>query len=131
VAPAGGHRPRLGGIAEVVRHTAVEEVQEVHHNLVAGSSELLGIAEEALHMAVEEALEKHCSHPPQLDTAEAEDIVGTGFVEDTVLEVDRDFEGGIDLERGTGLSVGKKEPRMGVDLHMEAGRTFCSVASNI
>jgi hypothetical protein len=131
VAPEGEHRQRLGGIAEVVRHTAVEEVQEVHYNLVAGSSELLGIAEEALHMAVEGVLEKHCSHPPQLDTVEAEDIVGTGFVEDTVFEVDRDFEGGIDLERGPGQSVGKKEPRMGVDLHMEAGRTFCSVASNI
>jgi hypothetical protein len=52
-------------------------------------------------------------------------------VEDTVLKVDRDFEGGIDLERGTGQSVGKKEPRMGVDLCMEAGRTFCSVAGNI
>jgi hypothetical protein len=53
VAPEGEHRQRLRGNAEVVRHTAVEEVQEVHHNLTAGSSELLGIAEGALLMAIE------------------------------------------------------------------------------
>ncbi len=37
--------------------------------------------------------------------------------------MDSNFEGGIDHERGTGQVVDRKEPRMGADHNMEAGRT--------
>lgn len=160
--PAGHHKQQyLGDTAEVAHHNAAKEVQETRHNLVAaGSSVPVDIAEEALHRVVEEAPEKHHTHQLRLDSAEAEDIVAAGFVEDTGPEVegivaagfgedtgpevedivaagfaedtgpevDRDSEEGIDLERGIGQLADRKDPHMGADLRMEAGRTSFTVA---
>jgi hypothetical protein len=60
-----------------------------------------------------------------------EDIDGTDFAAGTVPEADRDSEEGIDFERDTGQLVDRKGRRMGVDLHMEAGRTLCAYLGDI
>jgi hypothetical protein len=125
------HKLHSMDIVGVVHRIAEAGVQEMHRNLVpVGNSVSAGTAEGARRIVEQEALEKH--HSPQLqpDSTEVEGIVGTDLAEDIVPEVDWDSEEGIDLERGTGQLADRKGPRTEVDLHMEAGRALCAVASD-
>jgi hypothetical protein len=58
-------------------------------------------------------------------------FVGTDLAEDTALEADGDSEEDIGHERDTGQLANRKEPRTGVDLHMEAGRTLYAFSGDI